>query len=414
MIRNLLRHPLPLISVVLLGLLLQVAEAQEWSRFRGPNGSGIGEAKLPATWTESDYRWNVELPGLGHSCPVLWGDKLFLTSADSDSGDRFVLCYQASDGKLLWKQTFDADPIKKHNKNSFATSTPCCDAERVYVAWSLPDRLMMTALDHEGKAVWEQQLGKYKSGHGFGTSPVVYGDMIILANDQDGPSSLLALNRETGEIQWQVERNSKRTTYSTPCVYRGPDGNDQLIFTEWIHGITSIDPADGSTNWEVDVFGDETERAIGSPLVAGDLVIGTCGFVTAKKHVVAVRPTDAKAAVEIFRIETAVPHVPTALVYENLLFLWSDQGIVTCVDSQTGQIHWKKRVGGNYSGSPVLADGKLIALSEEGEAVVLAASEEYVELGRVDLGSPCYSTPAVAQGLLYIRTTKELLALGDR
>ncbi len=197
-------------------------------------------------------------------------------------------------------------------------------------------------------------------------------------------------------------------------MYRGSDGQDQLIFTNWTHGITSIDPANGSTNWEVDAFGDDKERAIGSPLAFGDLVIGTCGFVTAKKHVVAVRPDGAKGATEVFRIETAVPHVPTALVQGNLLFLWSDQGIVTCVDAQSGKQHWKKRVGGNYSGSPVLAGGKLYAVSEEGEAVVLAAAAEFAELGHVDLGNPCYSTPAVAHGMLFIRTTKELLALGTQ
>ncbi len=149
------------------------AFAQEWSRFRGPNGSGIGEATLPSTWTDADYRWKVELPGLGHSCPVLWGEQLFLTSADSKTGDRFVLCYHALSGKLLWRETFDAQPIKKHNKNSFATSTPACDQDRVYVAWSLPDRLMMTALDHQGKQVWQRDLGAYKSGHGFGSRPVI-------------------------------------------------------------------------------------------------------------------------------------------------------------------------------------------------------------------------------------------------
>ena len=169
------------------------------------------------------------------------------------------------------------------------------------------------ALNHDGKTKWRANLGPVKGGHGFGASPIIHKNLLILNNDQDGESTLLALDKHTGTLKWETPRRSKRLTYSTPCLYKAPGRNEELIFTNWTHGISGIDPVTGKLEWENNVFNQTSkERAIGSPIVAGNLVIGTCGFVTKLKHVVALRPKGDKME-EAWRIEKSVPHIPTPL-----------------------------------------------------------------------------------------------------
>jgi len=388
----------------------------QWSRFRGPNGSGVSQAKtIPLRWTPDDYNWKLELPGAGHSSPVLWDERLWLTSADPETGQRWLLCFDAIAGKELWRKGFAFEKHKKHNNNSFASSTPAVDAERVYVLWQSKAASSLVALDHQGKELWTFDVGPFLGGHGGAVSPIVYDDLVILGNDHEGPSSLIALEADSGKLRWRMERHSTRATYATPCVYQPPGRKPELIFSDWEHGVTSVDPLTGEQNWEVSVFGSQKERAIGSPVVAGDLVIATCGFVTAKKHLVVLRPHATAEGVqveEVYRIERAVPHVPTPVIYNNLLLLWSEQGICTCVELETGEQVWQERVGGRFSGSPVCVDGKLYAIDEDGVVVVLAASREFQELARNDLGELSRSTPAVAHGRMYLRTASHLICIG--
>lgn len=392
---------------------------QEWTRFRGPNGSGISEAKtIPTQWTEKDFRWKISLPGVGHGSPVVWKDRLFVLAEENDGRKRVVVCVQTGTGKVLWTKSFESRTHRKHRKNSYASSTPAVDAEHVYVSWGTPAGLILMALDHDGEMVWKADLGPFKGGHGFAVSPIVYKDSVILANDQDGKSTLISVNRNTGKVQWNVPRHSQRTTYSTPCVYERPGRPAELIFTNWRHGITGIDPKTGKTNWEKSVFDQShKERAIGSPIVAGDLVIGSCGFTTAQKHVVAVRPgnrENPQSVQEVFRIEKAVPHIPTVLVYKNYLYLWSDKGIVTCCDAKTGKVVWQRRVGGNFFGSPVCVDGRLMSINNKGVMYVLATGPKYQLLAKNSLGDACQSTPAIANGRMFIRTESHLIAIGGR
>jgi outer membrane protein assembly factor BamB len=391
--------------------------AQEWTRFRGPNGSGISSAKtVPTKWTTDDFNWKVPLPGVGYGSPVIWGNRLFVQCDDKKGAKRIVLCVDTQTGKTLWKKTYDSKTHRKHRKNSYASSTPTVDSEHVYFCWATPGKLSLRAFSHDGKEAWDTDLGPFKGGHGFAGSPIVYKDSIILANDQDGKSSLISVNKKTGKVQWNVPRNSLRITYSTPCIYERAGRPAELIFTNWKHGITGVDPQTGKTNWELSVFDQShKERAIGSPVVSGELVIGTCGFVTAQKHVVAVRPGDpAKPSdvKEVFRIEKAVPHIPTVLVYEKRLYLWSDKGIVTCCDAITGKQIWQRRVGGNFFGSPVCVAGRLMSISNKGEMIVLATGDTYKLLAKNSLGVPCQCTPAIANGRLFIRTESHLISIG--
>jgi outer membrane protein assembly factor BamB len=408
--------------------------AQEWTRFRGPNGQGISDAKtIPVEWKKSDFNWKVELPAGGHSSPVLWGDKVFLTCADdAKTAERQVVCLQAADGKILWTRKYSSTFHRKHPLNSFASATPAVDEERVYVAWSTPEAYTLLALDHAGKELWQQKLGGFVSQHSCGTSPVVFEDLVILGNEQDdvdkvdmnmkGNSSLVALDRKTGEIRWQTPRRSDLVAYSTPCLYEPKGGPTQLIFNSKAHGMTSIDPHSGQVNWEISqVAGGPllTMRSVSSPVLTGEFITATCGQGNGGNYLVAIRPGDPKAGREpqrVYRVEQkeGAPYVPTPIAKGNLLFLWGDGGIVSCLDSRSGKLIWTKRVGGNFYGSPVCVNDKLYAVSSKGQVVVLAASAKYDLLARNELDDICHSTPAVAGGRMYVRTYKHLFSVGGK
>ena len=398
--------------------LASCAAAQEWTRFRGPNGSGVSTATtVPVRWTAQDYNWKVALPGVGHSSPVLWGERLFVTSADEKTGTRFLLCLRVSDGERLWSREFAGERLGKHADNSFATATPAVDAQHIYVCWGNAKEYLVAALDHDGKEVWRADMGQFRSGHGFGPSLIVHGDLLVVPCDQDGQSALFGLERMTGKVRWKVPRRSK-ANYTTPCVYHPRGRPAELIFTSYEHGISSIDSTTGRVNWELDVFDKRhVETAIGSPVVAGDLILGTCGWLGVRQEVVVVQPKagDEKAkAVEVYRIDRSAPLCTTPLVHGELLFLWSDGGMVTCADLRTGKVHWRERVPGSYYTSPICVSDRLYGISRDGEVVVLAAAKEYELLARNPLGEGSHSTPAVADGRLYLRTFSHLISLGGR
>ncbi|MBI1901882.1 MAG: PQQ-binding-like beta-propeller repeat protein [Planctomycetia bacterium] len=414
--RRLSPLPAALFGAILVALLASPARTQQWSRFRGPNGSGLGElpAPLSVPWDEKQVRFKVKLPGPGHSSPVLWDDRLFLTCGDETTGARLAICCDADTGRTLWQRRFDAKKHGKHDLNTFASATPAADEKRLYLTWATPEQYVVTALDHDGATLWSEDLGPYKTGHGFGVSPIVHDGLLVVPNEQDGQSSLVALDAATGRLKWKVDRKSQ-TTYATPCVYERKGRRPLFVFTNWNYGITAHDPADGRAVWGLEVFGkDQVETAIGSPIVAGDLVLGSAGWLGREIHVVAVRPrsmSEAGEAREIYRVERGAPLTTTPLCVGDLLFLWSDEGIVTCADARTGQVHYRHRVGGTFYGSPVSAAGQVFCISKDGELIAVTADKDFKELGRIDLGAPTNSTPAVARGRLYIRTTKHLLAV---
>lgn len=401
------------LAVVAIGMVAgsDRAGAQEWTRFRGPNGTGLSDAKtVPTTWTDKDYRWQVDLPGAGHASPVIWGDRIFLLTSEPESATRIVLCLDAGDGHTLWSRSYPSKVHTKHQLNSFASATPTVDAEQVYVAWSTPEEYTFVCFDHDGTERWKLNLGPFISQHSCGTSPIIYEDLVILGNDQDGDSSLIAVERRTGSIRWKVPRKKAVVAYSTPCVYTPAGGQPQLIFNSEGHGISSTNPTNGQTNWEIEVF---TMRSVSSPVIAGGLIFGSCGSGAGGNYVVGVRPGQSGVAPEIaYKVTKSAPYVPTPVANGDLLFLWSDQGVVTCVDAATGNQHWQQRVGGKFFGSPVCVDNRLYCMSADGDVIVLAASPEYELLGRQPLGEPSHSTPAVSGGVMYLRTFSKLFAIG--
>jgi outer membrane protein assembly factor BamB len=410
------RGVLSQLSVLSFFLLCQIllCPAQEWTRFRGPNGSGISNAKtIPATWTEKDFNWKVPLPGAGHSSPAVWGDKVFLTTGDDQAGQVIVVCLSATDGRVLWQKSFAFTAYPKHNYNSFASSSPATDAQRVYVCWSVPARCTLLALDHQGKTIWEKDLGPFVSQHGNGSSPILYQDKVILANEQDGESFLIAVDAATGETRWKTPRKTAEAAYSTPCVYQPKDSKPELIFNSHAHGISALDPDNGKVLWDFPTAFDK--RSVSSPLVAGDLVIGSCGSGGGGNYVVAVRPGDPASGKKpqlAYSIRRSAPYVPTSIYFGEHLFLWGDGGIVSCVQAATGEVKWQERVGGDFFGSPVCVDGRLFCVSSRGDVVVAEASGHFKLLAKNPLGELTRSTPAVAGGRMYIHTSQHLISVG--
>lgn len=404
------------VLIVFIGWLLcvQLGTAQEWTRFRGPNGSGVSHAKtVPVKWEKSDYNWIADLPGSGLSSPVIWEDKLFVTSATPD--ERYLLCLSTKDGSLLWKQTFQLKKNRTHGNNSLASNTPVVDAEHVYLLFQSKQSSPLAAYTHDGQEQWQIDLGPYNHGQGGAVSPIVYRDKVIISNDGQGNSFLLAVNRHTGAEQWRIDREGKRACYSTPCVFEPKDRDPEIIFTHCYEGMIGVDPETGEQNWHIDPFGDFPQRAIGSPLIYRDLVIGSSGFTTAEKNVVALRTkqeNDKITVEEVYRVSKMVPHVPTPLIYEDLMFFVTDTGIASCVSAATGQPIWKGRLGGRFFGSPICVDGKIYCVDYDGQVSVFSAAEEFELLAQHELGEPSRSTPAVSDGVIYFRTDSKIFSLG--
>jgi outer membrane protein assembly factor BamB len=417
------RSATALTLVLIVGAL--PSPAQEWTRFRGPNGTGISHAKtIPTKISDADIDWKVELPGTGHSSPVLWGEQIFLTSTGDKAGGISVLCLSARDGRLLWRRDHALTPFARHAFNSFASSTPAVDAERMYVVWNEPEHYVLAALDHYGELVWRRDFGPFVSQHGCGISPIVYGNKVILGNEQDdakfvkestrsGTSFVVAVDAKTGQTLWQTPRRSAVVAYSTPCVYEPKQGKPALIFDSQGEGIYALDPGSGKVLWEYAAAFDK--RSVSSPLLAGHLILGSCGSGGGGNVVTAIKPGDAstgRKAELAYQIKKSAPYVPTGVTMGDRVWLWSDGGIVSCVEAASGVVRYQERVGGDYFGSPVWIDGRLFCVSTTGELVVVEASDQFNVLHRYRLGELCHSTPAVAQGRLFVRTEKHLFSFG--
>ena len=399
--------------------LASLNAVEKWPRFRGNNGDGYADSNISASWKEHNFSWKFPLEEDGHGSPSVWNNKVFLNASTDKGKTRKIICVNATTGKEEWIQSYPSQTHKAHRFNSFASSTPALDASHVYSVWGHATQLMVTAHNHDGKLIWEKDLGGVKGGHGFAVSPIVFEDLLIVPNDQEkGGGAHYALHCKNGKIKWTVPRESKRLTYSTPCVFTSPKGENELIFTNWWLGFTSLEPQTGKQLWELSVFGrPHSERAISSPIVAGDLVLGVCGFTTLDKHLVAIRPASASKtgkAEEVWRLENTMPHIPSPLLSNNRLYLWADSGVITCVRPQDGKLVWKARVEGvrdTFFGSPVRAGNKIFCVSAHGQVVSIADSDQFQQLGITELGQVCRSTPALANGDLYLRTAEDLICI---
>jgi outer membrane protein assembly factor BamB len=412
------RRPIVVMSLVLAWVVSAAAAEPQWTRFRGPNGCGVGEApSIPVAWTDADYRWKAKLPGIGFSSPVVWDDRLYITSTLEEQSLLVVLCLKTTDGSVLWKQSFKVKPHAKVKSNIDAAATPAVDKDRLYLVWGTPDEHVVVALDQRhGTELWRRDLGPFVAEDGFSNSPVLAADVVVVANDQDpeGTSSLVAIDQKTGKVRWKIDRQSKKASFSTPCLFQPAGGLAQVIVTSCAHGITSLDPASGAKIWELPAF---ELRTTGSPLVVADTIFASNGAGTSGKYLVAARPGVPKKGVSpeiLYRVKESVPYVPTPVAHWPLVFLWTDRGVVTCIDGPTGRVHWRERVGGDYLASPICLGERIYCTAKSGEMIVLAAAEKYKLLARFNLGEASNSTPAVADGRMYLRTLSQVMCLDGK
>lgn len=393
------------------GALLNAGE-NDWPQFRGPHGDGTCDVQgIPARWTAADIAWSASLPGVGHSSPVVQGERVFVTTASADGSTRQLVALNLKDGKQLWTRGAQMGAAPLHAKNSHASSTPAVDEERVYALFSDDNDLVATAYTLDGELAWRQSLGHYASQHGFGASPIVFEDLLIVPNDQDGPSAIVAFDRRNGAVVWSCARPSREASYATPAVVDVPGQKPQLICLAGATGLTSLDPWSGEINWFTAPL---PKRTVGTPVFASGLVLATCGQGAKGALLIGVDPSG-RGSVEAthvkLRLDRGLPYVPTPVAKGDLLFLWGDAGVVCCQELPSGKSVWQQRIGGTYSGSPLLADGKLINMTETGEVVVLSASREFAELGRTALDDPSHASPAAVPGYLLLRTFHRLTAV---
>lgn len=408
-------------------LLTSVSQAQEWTRFRGPNGQGISHADtIPIKWNEQDYNWKIKLPGGGHSSPVLWENTVFITSEDRKANTGILLALRVSDGKILWQKEYALTSYRMNSLNSYASASPVVDADRIYAIWPTQKETILAALDHQGNEIWKRDFGGVHCQHGPSISPIVFNDIIVFTHEhentpdqvggKDDQSAWLAVDRKTGQTRWNLQRQtSSKNSYSTPCVYSPAANSSQLIFTSYAHGMTGVDPHTGQVIWEVkSAF---IERVVSSPVIAGELLIGTCGKGSSGQRLIAIRPgsIDTAEPAEAYKIDnSSVPYVPTSLAKDDLLFTFHDRGNVSCLRSTTGEQLWSEKPAGKYYGSPVWVAGRLYCITIDGEVVVIEAAPTYKLLAVNPLGEKSHATPAVGGGKMYLRTFSHLICIGGK
>ncbi len=405
-----------------LGLLgTGIVEGQEWVRFRGPNGQGISQARsIPITWTEKDFNWKAELPGGGHSSPVVWGEQVFVTCERSQPVGGSLLSLDAQTGQVRWERHNDLTAYSPHADNSYAAATPAVDADAVYVLWQTAQETILAAVDHQGHEIWRRDLPGIHSRFGPGTSPMLVGKMVVFTREQEGEeeyhSEWMAVDRKTGQTRWTLSRKNSENSCSTPCLYQPKDTKAQLIFTSETDGLTGVDPETGSVLWESGPI--LPGRVVGSPVLAEDVVISACGKGGTGNLLVAARipPQGAGRRPEILYALKGrlIPYVPTPLARDGLLYVFHDQGEIRCLRVRTGEVLWSQKPAGRFYGSPVWVNGLLYGVDRQGKVVVLRAGPAYKLLAVNALGEKSHATPTVANETMYLRTYSHLISLGGK
>jgi outer membrane protein assembly factor BamB len=413
---NWLRITLFLVGMVSLAGLCWGAESN-WPRFRGPNGTGSSTDKeVPTRW--SAPLWKIELPGTGHSSPIVWGDRIFVQSATKS--ERLLVCLEASTGKQVWVQKSAGKVAHTHQKNTLASSTPATDGERVYALFWDGKSVSLNAFDFAGTSLWNQDLGAFKSQHGPGFSPMIADGKVIVNNDQDGSAVLLAFDSKTGKKAWSVERKAFRSCYSTPILHdQGGTGPELLVSST--AGITSYDPRSGTENWYYEwSFPGMALRTVGSPVTGNGVVFATSGDGSGDRNMIAVKlggKGDVTKTALLWNKDQKreTPYVPTVVVQGEHLYYVNDDGFAACLIGKTGEEVWRQRLNMAVAASLILVDGKIYVVGERGDVIVYEASPAgYRQIAKNSVGETVLSSPAVAQGRLYIRGEKHLFCFGKK
>jgi outer membrane protein assembly factor BamB len=395
-------------------MLTTAATAENWSRFRGPNGAGQSDDnQIPTTWQPTNFLWKQPLPGTGHSSPVVWDKQLFLTWADGASGAQTIAAFDVETGAASWQKQFEAPKYHINDLNSFASSTPAVDAQYLYVLWLKDGKVMLAALNHQGEERWRRDVGPFKEVHGFGVSPIVVDDLVYVTRASGTDSGVTAFDRTTGDVRWNLPQDAGTTAFSTPCLLDPNAQHKVLLTTSTSSGLIAIDALTGKILWQ-GLKDDLDQRCVSSPIIGAGMILVGSGQGGNGKATIAVRPGDHDSSPqEVYRLKQSVPQVPTPVIAGDLLFVWSDHGVVSCYDLATGKQHWRERISGDFHSSPIRVGDRIFCFSRGGDAFVIAADIHYQLLARNELGELCAATPAIANGRMFVRTESTLLCIGQ-
>jgi outer membrane protein assembly factor BamB len=424
-----------------------VEPGYNWPQWRGPAGQAISEdARVPLEWSATEnVLWKTPIPGRGHSQPIVWEDRVFLTTAiegeavpgagavkHMDEGKEFkhpdalgadhqhtfkVLALDAATGKLLWERTaWAGTPYDdRHKKASYAAPTPVTDGRLVYAYFGTEG---LYAYDFEGKLAWKAIPGKIPTlGMSVGTSPLLYGELVILQCDEDGgqASFIVAYDKKTGKEAWRTAR-PVQVSWSTPVLVEAREARRSELVTTGNEWVIAYDPVTGQELWRTKGV---ASNAIPSAVTGPDLVVVSAGF--PEKVAMAIRPGGSGDLTGTPRIlwkyAKGTAYVPSPVLYGDYVYLVTDKGLVTCLDARTGEVKYeggRVPVPATFTASPVVVDGRLVWVSEDGDAYVIKAGPVHEVLRSNPLGEPVYASPAIAQGRLFIRGAQHLYCIGKK
>ena len=412
-----------IIPVLLAAFSIITMAADNWPQFRGPDGTGHSDARdLPTEWSETkNIVWKTPIHDRGWSSPVVFGKQVWLTSASKDGRQLFALCLDKDTGKLIRDiKLFDvSQPQYAHPFNTYASPTPVIEQGRVYITFGSPGT---AAIDTKTfKVIWERRDFECNHFRGSGSSPVIFRDMLLMHFDGSDHQFVVALNKTTGKTIWRTERsidfqdldkNGKpaaegdlRKAFSTPHVVQ-LNGRWEMI-SLGAKAAYSYDPFTGKELWRVEERGQHSAST--RPVLGHGMIFYPTGFSNGQLYAVRMGGsgliTDSHVA---WRVKRGASNKPSILLIGDLIYMIGDTGIATCVEAKTGEIVWQQRIGGEYSASPVYADGKIWMFSEEGKTTVIKPGRTFEKLAENNLDDGFLASPAIAGKAFYLRTRTHL------
>jgi outer membrane protein assembly factor BamB len=400
------------ILCVLCALCGDLTFAEDWWQFRGPTGQGHStERGIPLDWSETrNIVWKTPVPGTGWSSPIVAGDKVWLTTATERDGRSLrLLAYDRATGR----EVVNVEVFRIGNlvgispKNTRASPSPIVEGDRVYVHYGAEGTAALTT---SGKVVWKSQF-RYESQHGSGGSPALYGDLLIVACDGADAAFVVAMDKATGKVRWRTNRRTPYDqAYSTPLVIRSGE-RDQVV-SVGAYRVAAYDPSTGREIWRAS-YADGFSN-VPRPVYGHGLVFITTGFQEAS--LLAVRPDgtgDVTRTHVAWSLNRSVPFTPSPILVGDELYMVNDVGIATCLDARTGKEHWRERIGGNHSASPVVADGRIYFQSEEGVSTVIAPGTAFRRLAVSQLDGSTLASIAISEGSIFIRSDTHLYRIGS-
>jgi outer membrane protein assembly factor BamB len=388
--------------------------AEEWPGWRGPRGDGTSlETNVPTRWSGSEnVVWKTPVPGEGHSSPIVWGDRVFLTTALVETKERMLLCFDRKSGKPLWRQTVITAPLEaKHPENGYASSTPVTDGEKVYVTFLDGKEVVVAAYDFAGQRKWIARPGRFDSPWGFCHSPVLLDDKVLVACCGRSSGFIAALNRLDGEKVWRVEPKQCVQAFSSPLV-RKMAGRVQMIVPA-NSMVASYDPRDGTVLWTLD---GPSKEFVTTPVFSEKTGLLLCISSWPARILVAVKPDgqgDVTKQKMVWRTRQGGPYVPSPIAVGDYFLTASDTQELYCYDAAGGTILWKREDPGQHHASPVAASGLVYFLRDDGVMTVVKAGPKFEVVARNALGEKTYASPAISRGQIFLRSFNHLYCIGS-